>query len=168
MKWCLFAFALALCTTGAHADKYTDCSEGTDIVRQIIGCTQIIEERAHEPRKNRSLAYVYRGLAYFFKRDFERAITDYNTAIALDPSNANAYNNRATIHFQKGDYVRSIADLTRAIEIKPTAVYLANRAKLHSELGQLDRALADYTAAMEFKANSAIAPDPNAAAANSD
>ena len=39
-------------------------------------------------------AFNERGYAYYQKRDFDRAIADYDAAIGLNPQFAVAYNNR--------------------------------------------------------------------------
>jgi len=166
MKWPLvFVLALALSTTGAWADRYSDCGEGKNIDRQIRGCTQIIEGGEQEPQKNKANAHVYRALAYFVRGDFDLAIADYDKAIALNPNNAAAYNNRAVIYHEKGEYDRSIADLTKAITIDPSKVYFINRGSVYSGMGQVERAIADYTMAMDLNPNDAIALDANDAAA---
>jgi tetratricopeptide (TPR) repeat protein len=166
MKSLVFVLALSICSTGVWADRYSDCSEGQNIARQIHGCTQIVELEEQEPQKNRASAYVYRALAYFFGRDFDRAIADLDKAIALYPNDPKTYNNRAAIYHEKGKHESAVADLTKAIEINPNAVYFANRGRLYSEMGQVDRATADYAAAMALKQNDAIALDPNDAAVN--
>ena len=65
--------------------------------------------------------YYNRGLAYANKREYDRAIQDYDRAIELDPDYA-AYNNRGSAYWHKGDYHRSIQDYDRAIALDPDNV----------------------------------------------
>ncbi len=64
-------------------------------------------------------AYNNRGFAYYLKQEYDRAITDYNKAIELDPKYAMAYNNRGIAYFLKKEPDKSIADYSKAIEINP-------------------------------------------------
>jgi tetratricopeptide (TPR) repeat protein len=70
-------------------------------------------------------AYVKRGDANFSKNDNDRAISDYNIAIDIDPSNADAYVNRGIAYFTESNYDKAISDETKAIEIKPEKNALA-------------------------------------------
>ena len=54
--------------------------------------------------------YNERGYAYYQKRDFERAIPDYDQAIKLSPKFAVAFNNRGNAFDDKGEPDRAIAD----------------------------------------------------------
>ena len=117
----VLALALTLCATGAWADRYSDCNQDKDDERRMRGCTQIIEHGKRESQKNRASAYVYRVLAYFFGRDFDRAIADLDKAIALYPNDPKTYNNRAAIYHEKGKHESAVAGLTKAIEINPNA-----------------------------------------------
>ena len=47
------------------------------------------------------------------KGDKERAIADFDTAIKLNPKDADVYTNRGLAYFDKGQYDRAIADLER-------------------------------------------------------
>ena len=89
----VFALVLALCATGAWADRYSDCNQDKDLDRQISGCTQIIERGKRESRKNRAAAYNNRGVAYEKKGDKEKAISDSREALKIDPSHGGARNN---------------------------------------------------------------------------
>jgi tetratricopeptide (TPR) repeat protein len=48
------------------------------------------------------VSYNGRGLAHYYKEEFDLAITDYNKGIALDP-NAIIYSNRGHARSQKKD-----------------------------------------------------------------
>ncbi|MFH1228672.1 MAG: tetratricopeptide repeat protein [Planctomycetota bacterium] len=48
---------------------------------------------------------------------FDKAISDYNQAISLDPKNGNAYYYRGGAYAVKKDYDRTIADYTEAIKL---------------------------------------------------
>jgi tetratricopeptide (TPR) repeat protein len=52
-------------------------------------------QRGNPARSQIRLAYNNRGSAYHDKGNTNRAITDYNEAIRLDPKFAFAYSNRA-------------------------------------------------------------------------
>lgn len=51
--------------------------------------------------------------------DNDRALQNYDQAIALDPNYAIAYVNRAVVHAQQGNYDRAIRDLDQAIALDP-------------------------------------------------
>lgn len=98
-----------------------------------------------------------RGNGHRLKGNVDRAIADYNAAIALDPKYAHAYNNRGGAYMAKGDLDRAMADLNQAIAIDPKyAEAYCNRSIAHQTKGEFDRAIAD--------ADQAIALDPKNAA----
>ena len=70
--------------------------------------------------------YYSRGLAYYCKGDYDRAIEDYNQAIKLNPKDAKTYNNRGRAHYYKGDYDRAIEDYNQAIKLNPEYVIAYN------------------------------------------
>jgi tetratricopeptide (TPR) repeat protein/CHAT domain-containing protein len=71
-------------------------------------------------------------LVYYNKKDHDRAIADYDRAIAIDPKHALAYNNRGLVYYNKKDYERAIADYNRAIGINPQyALAYANLANVY-------------------------------------
>ena len=62
---------------------------------------------------------INRGVAYSRKGDHDRAISDYNEGIGLDPKNADAFYNRGWAYSRKSDYDRAIADFNEAIRLDP-------------------------------------------------
>jgi len=118
----IFALALTLCATGAWAQPdlviaADDCNQSADLDRSIRGCTKIIERGR---RKHRAAAYNNRGNAYRKNIEVDRAIADFDKAIALKPNYATAYNNRGTAYVWKDDREQAIADYRTALEIDPS------------------------------------------------
>lgn len=65
-------------------------------------------------------AHVNRGAAYHQKRDFERALADYNQAIKLGPTDDAGYSGRGSVYANLNDFERAIADYSKAIELNPS------------------------------------------------
>ena len=63
------------------------------------------------------MAYYDRGLAWYEKGKHDRAISDYDKAIELNPRYAKAYYNRGLAWFRKGSYDRSCHDFQKACEL---------------------------------------------------
>ncbi len=101
--------------------------------------------------KESSVAYNNRGNCWAEKEEFDKAITDYNKAIELDPKFALAYNNRGLIWDDKGDFDKAIADFNKAIELNPKdARFYSNRGVTWRKKGEFDKATADYDKAIEL------------------
>ena len=67
-------------------------------------------------------------LAYNYLGKYNTAISDYTTAIRLDPDDAVAYINRAVAYGNLGEYNTAISDYTTAIRLDPNdAVAYNNR-----------------------------------------
>ncbi len=86
----LVAVTLTILGTKSHAQlapQWTYCTGNSDIDwnTQIRNCTTLIQS-GRETSKNRSIAYINRGLAYYTLKDFARSIADNTEAITLDPS----------------------------------------------------------------------------------
>src|SRR5262245_6511978 len=69
---------------------WTRCANRTAALSlnlQIAGCTAVLRSR-RETTSNRAVAYSNRGVAHSGKKDYDRAIADYNEALRLDPTYA--------------------------------------------------------------------------------
>jgi len=80
------------------------------------------------------------------------AIADFDAAIKLDPTNADAYSGRGDIRQEKDDNDGAIADYSRVIELTPIAAYGAwvGRGDAKQAKGDNDGAIADYDRAIDL------------------
>ena len=74
--------------------------------------------------------YCERGAIYVESGRYDKAISDCNKAIEMNPKLAKAFYNRGIAYYRKGQDNLAIADYARAIEINP---------KLHDQDGVLIR-----------------------------
>jgi tetratricopeptide (TPR) repeat protein len=86
------AAAMTLMTTlpaAAQTAQQWKCTGNPDVPwdDQIVACTSVIASGKYSG-KHATWAYNNRGVAYQAKGDNDRAIADYNQAIALDPKYA--------------------------------------------------------------------------------
>lgn len=107
-----------------------------------------------EPRYNPG-AYLNRGNDFATRKDFDRAIADYNRSIEIDAEFEQAYSARGDIHRKRMDFAKAMADYTKCIVLNPkVAIYWEDRADVHALLGQYDSAIADATKSLAIKATS--------------
>jgi tetratricopeptide (TPR) repeat protein len=86
--------------------------------RKISGCTEIIEDHAQSP-SDRAFAYLERGVALAGKGELDKAMSDFNEAIRLNPTLATAYFNRSLLRRAKGDLDGAKADRDQATRLDP-------------------------------------------------
>ncbi len=77
---------------------------GTLVCLFLAGCGDRSYDLGH--------AHMKRGL-------YDRAISDFNKALEIDPEHAMAYNNRGNAYSAKGFFDLAISDFNKAIEINP-------------------------------------------------
>jgi lipoprotein NlpI len=73
--------------------------------------------------KNLATIYYYRASIYSYKRDYKRAIPDYDQATRLDPSMAQAFNGRGFARFFLGEYEAAAKDFQESVEWRPEDLY---------------------------------------------
>jgi tetratricopeptide (TPR) repeat protein len=101
-----------------------------------------------EPR-GASLPYNNRGQAFDKLKQYDKAINDYDMAIAADPTSEEAVNNRGVTYRKMGKIDRAIADFNAALGLNPS-FYQAynNRAFAFGLIGEFDKAMDDYDHAL--------------------
>jgi tetratricopeptide (TPR) repeat protein len=92
---------------------------------------------------DRIRAVLARAAAYDRKQQYDRAIADYDTALQLDPAQADAFNHRGEIWRKKGDRPHALADFGAAIRLNPEhSAARANYKSLAQELELLGAQMA--------------------------
>ena len=98
------------------------------------------------------------GVTHLQMRQYERAIRDFDRALALDPGLIAAWRQRALAYRSKGDYERALADFEQAILLAPSDARLyTDRAVAYELLGDYASAIRDFNRAIAFKPNHASA-----------
>lgn len=79
------------------------------------------------------------------------AVSDYDKAIELNPSNADAYCDRGDAYDEMGEYSRVIADYSKAIKLDPNhASAYFGRGRAYGEIGEYDKAILDFNKVTEL------------------
>ncbi len=66
---------------------------------------------------NDAEAYNNRGTAYARKDQYDKAISDHNKALEINPRDAGAYNNRGIAYMLKGKYDKAWEDVHKAQDL---------------------------------------------------
>ncbi|NQT14831.1 MAG: tetratricopeptide repeat protein [Planctomycetes bacterium] len=101
---------------------------------------------------DRAMAYLNKGnyrkrtrhVSAWRQRCFDKAITDFTTAIRLAPKDASLYLWRGIAFRARGQLNKAIADLTEALRLEPEGprAYV-ERSVAHQQKGEMDEAKAD-------------------------
>jgi len=174
-------FVLSLIGKGISVAKQKDYQRAIGILKNAEDCEDFLDDKAkaklyynlgmcNEILKNSDLAieysnktlnlaprrfihsvYLLRGFAYADKREYERAIRDFDKVIELNPKDFDAYLHRGITYTAKREYKRAIQDLDKAIELKPKdALGYYFRGELYDDKGEYERAIQDYDRAIEL------------------
>ena len=99
-----------------------------------------------------ALAIIYdnRGVEYYNKQDWDRAIADFTMTIKIDPKYHEGWGDRGVTYYKKGDNDLALKDLDQAIRLDPKYVKaLYNRGVIYQGKKDYDRAIADYGRAID-------------------
>ena len=123
----------------------TQCFSLLASVSMIVG---VVNARAQSDAGSAD-SYLRRGDAWYEKGQWDRAIAEYDRAIALGSARAEPYNNRGNARQAIGDLEGAYQDYSRALEINPRlAPTYNNRGIIRQIRGDLNGAIADYTEAI--------------------
>ena len=126
----------------ADAGPCIAAAAATDDDKTIEACGALIDnEKAARP--DRVKALMARASAYDRKQMIDRAISDYDTVLRLDPSLADAHNARGELWRRKGDRPKAIMDFGAAVKLNPDhAAAKANYKSLSLELERIGAMMA--------------------------
>ena len=113
---------------GQPAERHLDtCKEG-DPAAAVAACTELFE-RGNLNEEDKVATYVNRGNAYDNLGDSERALEDYDNAIAIDPRAAAAHRNKGSTLNRQGRLREALQEFDVAISLAPDyALAYASRA----------------------------------------
>ncbi len=99
-----------------------------------------------------AVAFWKRGKAHlFYMRDLPRALSDLDTAIRLDPAQAEFLVTRASIQASLGESDKALADLDRAVALAPGLEKARTvRGLTYFNRGDTARAIADFSEAIRL------------------
>ena len=113
-----------------------------------------------------SLAWNTHGYICWMRRDFKRAIEDYNSAIAYgtadrridDAGRAQMHQNRGIAYQDAGNTDRALLDFNRCIELQPdNPAFFENRGLIYVDKQLFDVAFKDFDRAVELAPKNARA-----------
>jgi tetratricopeptide (TPR) repeat protein len=113
------------------------------------------------PPSSDAAFYSSRGEDFYQRKDYDKAISEYDEAIRLDPNFAEAYNRRGAAYDLKKDYDKAISDYTEAIRLDPKyskAYY--NRALSYFSQGKYEQGQADFDKANQLGYMPVVTPTP--------
>jgi tetratricopeptide (TPR) repeat protein len=138
----------AVAATGEPTEEQIDSAPcmaaltANDDDRIIAICGSLITNEKAQ-KADRVKALIARGAAYDHKDQIDRAISDYDVALRLDPTLADIFNARGELRRKKGDRPHALADFGAAIRLNPNHVAAkANYKSLALEIERLGALLA--------------------------
>jgi len=122
--------------------------------RERVAKTPPNRQQQQQSAANKATEHNDRGVEYFNKGNYDRALTEFNEAIRFNSSDAVLYQNRALTYYNKHDWDRAIADFNQQIRLDPKdADAYKFRAFAYNAKGDWDRAIADFTEAIRLGQN---------------
>ena len=140
----------ALSTAAAACVKFSACFDAgyaeKDPGRQAELYTRAINLWGKDDGDKRlAITYADRGITFYRAGEYNKAISDFTSAIGKDPDYAFSYYNRATAYYNKNDFGAAITDLGKAIELGMNygfSYYLRGTARLARK--DYEKAIEDF------------------------
>lgn len=115
-------------------------------------CDRAFSEQALSPR-DEVATYVNRGILHYLVGNLTAANRDYDTALALDPREPEAWLNKGMAALKAGDRAAALPMFEKALELRTVRPALAyyGRAIVFEDSGNLRQAYADLQRARELE-----------------
>jgi tetratricopeptide (TPR) repeat protein len=129
---------------------YESARDNVRTPRALAQCNEALSEALSQ--RDRAGTHVNRGIVLMNQRAYDRALADFDTAIALEPGLAEGHINRGAVLLARHDYAGALASIDRGLALTPEEPALAyyNRGIAHEELGEVRAAYNDYRRAAEL------------------
>jgi len=102
--------------------------------------------------------YTNRGNSFLDRREYDRAIADFDMAIELDPKDAMAVADRGIAYFWQGKYELARMELDAAYRMNPrNPVVFRGRGMLALQAGDLVGAIAAFTVSLDIEPHNEFA-----------
>ena len=156
LLWAAGAAGQAVTTIGSSAAQacYEAARHGRTAQAELGHCDQALQGALSA--SDLVATHVNRGILHALRGDHNRAMLDYDKALALDPTEAEAYLNKGLLLLRRLDNDRqalALIDLALANKTtKPAIAYFA-RAVAHEGLGQAGAAYRDFRQAAALAPN---------------
>jgi lipoprotein NlpI len=113
---------------------------------------------ACDTRSRDAGAFTTAGVTHLQQGEYDRAIRDFDRAIALRPGLVVAWRNRGLAHREKGDFERALADYDQAVLLAPGDARLLNdRGLVYVAMDDYAHAIQDFDRAISLKPDQAAA-----------
>ncbi|MER6159698.1 tetratricopeptide repeat protein [Streptomyces sp. NPDC001868] len=127
-------YAQVLSDAGEQADAAVLRTWGRDLLEALsaesdesagpLPVLGLLLDRAALDASGQAMAHFLRGQELRRGREYERALAEYDRAVALDPASAVAYHGRGLTHRGLRDDDAALADLRRADELSPGTAHI--------------------------------------------
>ena len=120
----------------------------------IRSCNRALAEKAL-PRTDRVATYINRGILHLHRSATKKAAADFDRALALDPSQPEAWLNKAILTVRIGGGAEALPMIQNALELKARRPALAHyiRAIVEERRGNIRAAYDDFRRAQELEPN---------------
>lgn len=110
------------------------------------------------PPPVRSMIHIHRGMAYFTESEYQKALLDFDLALASDAGNCKALYFRGTVYSVLQDYPQAIRDFSESLRMNPFQLDpLLSRARIYCRTNRYSEALSDCERALQMDPESAEA-----------
>ena len=140
------ATSVVLTAAALAADDFKICVDDSGDVA-IEACSRVVTSGSSS-RAQVIEGYRNRGVEWYVKKEYDKAIADATTAISMAKDHSPSYYLRFKAYQQKGDEVRARADLEQAIRTDFNLEAYVARAQIKEEAGDVPGAIADYKKAL--------------------
>ncbi len=134
---------------------FKHCYSNGNPYQVIVSCSAVIARGAAD-KADLATAHKNRGNAHDDNGEYDRALEDYEQAVAINPQDADAFNSRGTTYTALGRFERAILDFDQAIELNSgSPMAFSNRCLAKALSGLLEQSLADCNEALRLKPKNA-------------